>query len=42
VLHFHAFRPQAIVERKGEVLVQEDLQDACRTAGGKCAATWAA
>jgi len=33
---------QPVVEGKGEVLVKEDFHEACRTAGGRCAATWAA
>jgi len=42
VLRVLAFRRQPSVQRKGEVLIQENLQDAWRTAGGTCAATWAA
>jgi hypothetical protein len=42
VLRVLAFRCEPSVQRKGEVLIQENLQDAWRTAGGTCAATWAA
>jgi hypothetical protein len=39
VLDLLAVRHKRMVERKREVLVEEDLQDAWCTAGGKCAAT---
>ena len=42
VVHLFAVSLQAMVQREREVLVEEDLQDAWRTAGGKWAATWAA
>jgi hypothetical protein len=39
VLHVLAVRGEASVQREGKVLVQENLQEAARTAGGTCAAT---
>lgn len=42
VLDVLAFRGQPSVQREGKVLIQEDLQEAWRTAGGTCAAMWAA
>lgn len=42
VLDVFAISLEAAVQREGKVLVEQDLQDAWRTAGGRCAATWAA
>ncbi len=42
VLDVVAIRTQTVVEGKWKVLVEQDLQETCLTAGGRCAATWAA
>ncbi len=42
VLGFDSVSVKNLEERKRKVLVEKNLHDACRTAGGRCAATWAA
>lgn len=32
-------RPELSIERQREIFIQEDLQEACSTAGGTCSAT---